>query len=338
MDQRNTLLDYLRGIAIFLVVLGHTIQYSTRGEGFFSNPVFILIYTFHMPLFMLISGYLFFASQAKRSLKQLVQAKAKQILIPLLLWAFAIVLVNNRGTLVHHLADWRIIFTWANYWGSVVAGLWFLWTSFVCAVVTALISKKLGDSIWAYVGATLLILALPNTNYFYFVKYMLPFFFTGYLYHKHAARLQLTKKILIYLSFLAYPLLVLYWQTDFYIYKSGESFSLFSSHNLLIITYRYTIGLFGIILFGTVVKYLLFFPKARLVIWLGKNSLGIYVISTLGFLLAVKWMQQLPHGSVVLYSLLLAPTAALLIAVLSGAATRVISQQAFLNRYLLGGR
>ena len=56
MERRNQQLDIVKGFAIVLVVLGHAIQYTYRD---FDNLfVFRLIYSFHMPLFMFVSGML----------------------------------------------------------------------------------------------------------------------------------------------------------------------------------------------------------------------------------------------------------------------------------------
>ena len=62
--------DLLKGIAIFLVVWGHTIQYGGSGSIFFDNKAFIFIYSFHMPLFLLISGYFLAKSAGRRSFVQ----------------------------------------------------------------------------------------------------------------------------------------------------------------------------------------------------------------------------------------------------------------------------
>lgn len=64
MKQRNQYLDILRGIAIILMVFGHCFQYGNGTEliktgDFFNYRVFQIIYSFHLPLFMLLSGYLF---------------------------------------------------------------------------------------------------------------------------------------------------------------------------------------------------------------------------------------------------------------------------------------
>ena len=53
---RNKAFDVLKLFAIFLVVWGHCIQNLHSGD-FYSEPVYKIIYSFHMPLFMVISGF-----------------------------------------------------------------------------------------------------------------------------------------------------------------------------------------------------------------------------------------------------------------------------------------
>jgi len=53
--ERNKIIDITRGYAMFLVVLGHAIQYANP-ETMDENIIFRLIYSFHMSLFMFISG------------------------------------------------------------------------------------------------------------------------------------------------------------------------------------------------------------------------------------------------------------------------------------------
>ena len=50
MKERNTYLDILKGAGIILVVLAHVLKSS--GGGYER-----VIYFFHMPLFLIISGY-----------------------------------------------------------------------------------------------------------------------------------------------------------------------------------------------------------------------------------------------------------------------------------------
>ena len=52
--RRIGYLDFLRGIAIILVVMGHFIQYNL--EGISATKCFNFIYAFHMGFFFFISG------------------------------------------------------------------------------------------------------------------------------------------------------------------------------------------------------------------------------------------------------------------------------------------
>ena len=56
-SKRNSDLDILKGIGIVLVILGHQ-----------NLPIGHFIYSFHMPLFFLISGYLYYKKEIKESL------------------------------------------------------------------------------------------------------------------------------------------------------------------------------------------------------------------------------------------------------------------------------
>lgn len=58
--KRIEILDMAKGVAIFLVLWGHCIQYFSSGDDdFYNNFVFKFIYSFHMPLFMIIMGICF---------------------------------------------------------------------------------------------------------------------------------------------------------------------------------------------------------------------------------------------------------------------------------------
>ena len=54
---RDTRLDSIKGLLIILVILGHLII-ALDNYNFINHSVMGLIYIFHMPLFILISGYL----------------------------------------------------------------------------------------------------------------------------------------------------------------------------------------------------------------------------------------------------------------------------------------
>ena len=56
-SNRNDYLDIVKGFAMILVILGHSMEVSAGKEAranlsFFVDPVHDFIYSFHMPLFM----------------------------------------------------------------------------------------------------------------------------------------------------------------------------------------------------------------------------------------------------------------------------------------------
>ena len=57
MKVRIHYLDSLKAILILLVVLGHAVQFNDT-EHYANSILFRFIYSFHMPLFFFISGYL----------------------------------------------------------------------------------------------------------------------------------------------------------------------------------------------------------------------------------------------------------------------------------------
>lgn len=55
--ERLLYIDRLKGLAMLLVVMGHTIYFCMYHEQSFSDPLFSLICTFHVPLFFFLSGF-----------------------------------------------------------------------------------------------------------------------------------------------------------------------------------------------------------------------------------------------------------------------------------------
>ncbi len=88
MTNRIAWIDYGKAIAIYLVVLAHTAIYK---------PAEAFIYTFHMPFFFFMSGYLFsfekypsYLQFAKRRFKQLIIPYVIFNVITYLLWLFVL--------------------------------------------------------------------------------------------------------------------------------------------------------------------------------------------------------------------------------------------------------
>ena len=87
MINRIAWLDALKGFAIFTVVLGHCVTDCLASNTFPKDKemlqrVYDFIYSFHMPLFFLISGYLFYLTKSYRK----YEIKVIDFMIIYLLW------------------------------------------------------------------------------------------------------------------------------------------------------------------------------------------------------------------------------------------------------------
>ena len=87
MTERDDRIDSIKGFLIILVILGHII--GSCGEGETCENVWQIIYVFHMPLFILISGYL---SSIKNDNKSFWKSLTR-IVVPLLIFQFLFVVI-----------------------------------------------------------------------------------------------------------------------------------------------------------------------------------------------------------------------------------------------------
>ena len=95
-SQRNQIVDLMKGLAILLMLVGHT---GISTDGF----LYKFIYSFHMPLFFIIAGYYAKSiEETKRSYSQTLWKDVKRLLVPYLLTAIAIILFKAIQTIIKH--------------------------------------------------------------------------------------------------------------------------------------------------------------------------------------------------------------------------------------------
>lgn len=127
-------IDVLKGIGILFMVLGHM---------HFSKTFNHYVYAFHMPLFFLISGYLY---KKPALLKQAIWRKAKSLLIPYFSFGIGywILWVALHGKEAENLfAPLRELLFNGIDGLMYESALWFLPTLFVAYISFALIDKKI---------------------------------------------------------------------------------------------------------------------------------------------------------------------------------------------------
>ncbi|MGY4536881.1 fucose 4-O-acetylase-like acetyltransferase [Mucilaginibacter sp. UYNi724] len=96
LKSRLLWIDYSKGIGIILVVYGHVLRglYESKiikKSYFYYSDNFV--YSFHMPLFFILSGYFFLNSFKKDNSKFLIN-KAKSLLYPFVIWSLLQTLIE----------------------------------------------------------------------------------------------------------------------------------------------------------------------------------------------------------------------------------------------------
>lgn len=83
--------DYVKGIGIILVVLGHVLRGVEKAGIASQNHALIvldsIIYSFHMPLFFFLSGLFFHGSMEKRHGDGLIRNKFDTVVYPYIIWS-----------------------------------------------------------------------------------------------------------------------------------------------------------------------------------------------------------------------------------------------------------
>ncbi len=158
--MRNSTIDIAKGIAIILMVVGH----SCCPEGLYK-----LIYSFHMPLFYILSGY-FLKEDSLANTRSFVLKRWKKQAMPLLICGIISLLLHNVffycgiineffGTLtgdVSHLFGWKdyllrlglLIGFLEVYDDPFLGACWFIQCMFFAYVGIALIHELLSHFSW----------------------------------------------------------------------------------------------------------------------------------------------------------------------------------------------
>lgn len=156
MIKRDEYIDYLKGLLIFLVILGHA-YYQDTG-------VFWFIYRFHIPLFLMISGFLF---NNKRSFKEFFKSKFKSLIIPYIFF-FIISFLMTRfvfGGVSIKKSIMYFIFG-GNYLVKVKnRALWYLPIIFIVSIIFYFISKIKNKKIVMFITLLFGVLSVPVYKY-----------------------------------------------------------------------------------------------------------------------------------------------------------------------------
>ena len=211
--QRNEYLDIIKGIGILLVVLGHSIQFGMGlgNECFWDNPLFKIIYSFHMPLFMLISGWLYWYSYTNNGSNAVCIKRCKTLLYPIFIYGILV----NIPILLKHPEEFSI------HEAFFKAHLWFLWSIIIATCVSNLmfyLSSKYNIKEWIFIISICIIMMLFNDNWLIAEhKFVLPYFLIGAVACKYKPHVNLHY---IWLVIPCYITGMLFYKSNSYIYVS----------------------------------------------------------------------------------------------------------------------
>lgn len=300
--ERELLPDILRGFAIGLMVFGHCIQ---AGSGavfrdkalYFQDKLYQLIYSFHMPLFMLISGY--FARQSieraqnKAQRLSLLKRRSISLVTPIFFWTFFEFAYSYIRNMSYGYPNQPLTVLVVAYIRKLPVNCWFLWATFWCFILVYIVHYYLHDSIVLYILGFLSFFILPDGMNLGVYKYMLPYYLAAF----YSANYIKAKDKRIFrglsslrnlcictvLSGIAFAGLFLFYNEKCFIYTTG--FHLIGKNIPLQIGidfYRILIGFVGscfFILFWKLLQQLFPCFRFKVLSLMGSNSLGIYLIS-----------------------------------------------------------
>jgi fucose 4-O-acetylase-like acetyltransferase len=273
-QNRDQLIDLMKGFAILLVVLGHSIQFNSAN--FDDNILFRIIYSFHMPFFMFVSGWV---ATFNKSGKLHLKKRFNRLVIPFIAWyVLSFILYGEFHTVSIKEFVKRVIIA-PDY------GLWFLWVLFLCYIFLFLSIK-----LQKYIGWFSLVIVMIVIHYiplfilgFSLLKWYFFFFALGFFIGSYKNLFLKYKNYLGVVSLIIFPFLVVFWHridstASIVLYLQG-----FIRHQqiiqVIITVYSYAVPLSGIFLLIFILSIFIRGEKiSRILTWLGLYTLDIYAI------------------------------------------------------------
>lgn len=225
MKQRILYLDNVKAFAILLVMLGHALQYTIHD--YTECNTLNLIYTFHMPLFMMVSGY-FFKSSLNLSFRPFLRKKSVAMLLPAFSWSLFKFALAGGG----------------DFFVCMYGFFWFLKSVFCCYLACYIFVKFLKNEWAAYTILILLSILIDFHSKPLMLNYMIPCFISGIIYEKLACQIAKYKLPLFIGALLLFCTLLPFWKFGYYLDEAPFITGSFSSQ-IAIIVYRIIIGIAG---------------------------------------------------------------------------------------------
>lgn len=285
LEKRNNTLDSFKGTLILLVILGHTIQWN-QVDSFDENILFRIIYSFHMPAFILVSGYIYgYVKVYKSESIFFIKRNIQRLVIPFISWYLIKYFIDKIYVEINLLEYIK------NLIFHVDNGLWFLWIVFLLRIIFFVIGKISNYlSLKNNFKIELLMLVI-----LYFMINIIPFgvlgigllkkyyiyFFIGYIINKLYKTIKINKVVYLIVVIL-FIILSSQWSrvNPPLFYNEFISQKGFILKILALYIYPLITALAGTLAIYKLTKFINIknIYISELLIYLGKNSLIIYAI------------------------------------------------------------
>jgi fucose 4-O-acetylase-like acetyltransferase len=275
---RNHHVDALKGFTIICVVFAHSIQ--IHHPNFNENRVYLIMFTWAMPLFMLLSGFIL-SLQLKNTLFGYLKKNTLRLIVPFFIWALVSYVLFHA---VHGANPLAYVWSVVKAPGS---GLWFLWVLFINSTFLFFVLKLVEINHWKrwenyFVVAAILFSRLASADIFALseVKVYFPYYAAGFFAYKYYDVLKAKRKIFYAVALIAFPVLVFgYRRNEFPTFYPmlQQIFGETGIARLIVSIYKYAVAFAGMAFSSFLLELV---RKSRLyavLCWVGTLSLDIYV-------------------------------------------------------------
>lgn len=318
MRERNQMIDNLKGFAIVLVVLGHVIQTIYAPDRYDANLAFKIIYSFHMPLFIFISGYL--SGYKERLDFNWIRGRFLRLGIPFWLWVLLDSIICGKWSCEELKSSYLRVF-----YDPSDQGLWFLWVLFLCCVflgvstnIVEYVMKKLHKFRFQTIGAwiieiSMILLLLISLGAVWsltgfttilglrlFCKEIV-FFLAGYYIRKYKNTFSGHFRSGIFF-YVLYPICVCMWDRTHFVIFYDDMMKLAGSNIILKIcalgfaaVYFYFVSFLGIGFVWKIFEYINNRFKLHILSQVGMYTMEIYILHRYFFinLYGQRWLNSI---------------------------------------------
>ena len=333
--QRLQYFDALKAFTIFLVLWGHCIQYLLHSDS--DSTIFRLIYTFHMPLFMMMSGYFSF-SAIKRGFWESIITRARMLLLPVATLSFIL------AALYMFFRSENLIYKFFYLFGGT---LWFLKTAFTCFLLTRL-CFLCGRYKYVAIIATLIV---SQTDIIYMHRFfygftsiniMYPCFLIGLLIRNYWEYFISHCKQILYISFITFFVMLILFSRDSPLSTINmlnielEGFtSRFYSRFYELVT-GFSGAIFFISLFSKLFNRKIENKMYDTVCYWGQNTLGIYILQFVYLEMLINGLVYFDNTNYFVFNFIIVPLVSLAVLLLCIVTINIVKKNKYSALLLLG--